>query len=335
MRCRICGQEVAAPGYCMTCGTYYEGDSNQGTVIEGQVEGVASTATVSAGAEQATVSSDYSLVPYVSQQAGSYYQGYAAGNGMNGYPPQGGYYPQQNGMYNYSQQNGYAYYQPSGGDGFFQQNGIYGYQQQNGIYGYQQQTGVNGYQQQGRYGYINHSRRKRNVIIGVIAAVVLLTMVILIVALPGSAGASSPEEAISDYINACATGDADALLNAMLPSNLQRQLTDKQKKNLKEEMEFCNAEIRDLESSYSSSISQEKIVDYQEALFEGLKIYDSEFEIDRVIIYSAQFEVKGDMYRPYSSLLEGRIKNYTKWDSATYKMYCYKTDGKWYCMSLF
>lgn len=267
MRCRICGQEVVAPGYCMICGTYYDGGNNQGAVFEGQVESVNLVAMVSAGEEQTNDSSDYSLVPYASQPAGSDYQGYAVGNGM--------------------------------------------------------------------YGYINHSKRKKNVIIFVITSVMLLSMVILIVALSGSAGASSPEDAISNYIQACTTGDADALLNAMLPLDLQKKLTEKQKKNLKEEMEFCNAEIRDLETSYSSSVSEEKIEGYKETLFESLEIYDSEFEIDRIIRYTAHFEVMGEIYTPSIFQFEGKIKNFSKWESTSYSLYCYKAGGKWYCIALF
>ena len=282
MRCRICGQEVVAPGYCMICGTYYDGGNNQAAVFEGQVENVNLVAMVSAGEEQTNDPSDYSLVPYASQQAGSDYQGDAVGNGMYGYTPQGDYYPQQNG-----------------------------------------------------YGYINHSKRKRNVIIFVITSVMLLSMVILTVALSGSAGASSPEDAISNYIQACTTGDADALLNAMLPLDLQKKLTEKQKKNLKEEMEFCNAEIRDLETSYSSSVSEEKIEGYKETLIESLEIYDSEFEIDRIIRYTAHFEVMGEIYIPSIFQFEGKIKNFSKWESTSYSLYCYKAGGKWYCITLF
>ena len=353
MRCIGCGREMSAPGYCMSCGTYNQG----GTAGQGYNQTGASQSGTDSGAQDvATVSSEYAIVPYGTYNSVQDSYGYDQSYGMYGY--QQGMNGYQQGMNNYQQgtnnyrQQGMNNYQQGGVNNYQQtgmnnnrQMGSNGYPQQGGTNGYQQQMGSNGYPQGPANGYgqnnrmgglrpapgngMYHPNRKRNIIIGVISGIVVLTTVLLIVLLAGSAGAGSPEAAIRNYMDACVGGNAGKLLDAMYPSKCQRTMSETTVSNLKEKMSVCNGQLRDLEMEFD--YGGYSISNLEKKIREKTKYKEGEFEIEEVRYYDVSFDVQGQWFRP-SEYHKGTIKNTTLWDDYSFVLTCYKVDGGWYCV---
>ena len=255
--------------------------------------------------------------------------------GTNNYRQQGMNNYQQGGVNNY-QQTGMNNNRQMGSNGYPQQGGTNGYQQQMGSNGYPQGP-ANGYGQNNRMGGLRpapgngmyHPNRKRNIIIGVISGIVVLTTVLLIVLLAGSAGAGSPEAAIRNYMDACVGGNAGKLLDAMYPSKCQKTMSETTVSNLKEKMSVCNGQLQDLEMEFD--YGGYSISNLEKKIREKTKYKEGEFEIEEVRYYDVSFDVQGQWFRP-SEYHKGTIKNTTLWDDYSFVLTCYKVDGGWYCV---
>ena len=209
--------------------------------------------------------------------------------------------------------------------------------------GYGRKSSMVGHPAQNYKGPGRGINKKAVIIISSIAGAILAA--VLIILLVRSGGASSAEAAARKFAEACGNSNASALIDAMLPSNCQKYISNYEREEMNMQMSMIDADIEVQSVELKKTYTPTQIADLKEEIIDELHCSYDDLDIAEACRYHLYLTSNGEYYRPRGGeFTDGYVDGYPGDYSGSFRgampgntysfemtVVCYRVGGSWYC----